>query len=207
MKSLILLLGFVLASSSAHAANNPTEAAPAGLEKAIFAGGCFWCMEHEFDGVSGVVSATSGYIGGRVANPTYEQVVAGGTGHAEAVEVLFDPKKISYVDLLKIFWRNIDPTVKDQQFCDRGNQYRSGIFYVNAVQGKAADAFKQSLLDSGKFKDGLYTEITPASVFFMAEEYHQNYAEKNPVRYGYYRRSCGRDARLREIWGAPVEKS
>lgn len=207
MKSLILLLGFVLAASSAHAANYPTEAAPAGMEKAIFAGGCFWCMEHEFDGVSGVVSATSGYVGGRVANPTYEQVVAGGTGHAEAVEVLFDPKKISYVDLLKIFWRNIDPTVKDQQFCDRGNQYRSGIFYVNAVQRKAADAFKQSLLDSSKFKDGLYTEITPASVFFMAEEYHQNYAEKNPVRYGYYRRSCGRDARLREIWGAPVEKS
>jgi peptide-methionine (S)-S-oxide reductase len=207
MKTLLFACALALSSWTALAQNLPTPPAPQGLEKAIFAGGCFWCMEHEFDDVPGVISAISGYIGGSVANPSYREVSNGATGHAEAVEVLFDPKKISYIELMKIFWRNIDPTVKDRQFCDGGPQYRSAIFWVNAEQRRAADAFKASLVASGKFKGGIYTEINPATVFYQAEEYHQDYAKKNPVRYGYYRSSCGRDARLREIWGAPVEKS
>ena len=168
-------------------------------ERAIFAGGCFWCMEHALDDLNGVISTTVGYTGGKTINPTYDEVSAGGTGHAEAVLVVYDPQKISYAQLLQIFWHNIDPTVKDQQFCDYGNQYRSAIFYQNDAQKKSAEASKQALLATKRFKN-IYTEIVPAAPFYTAEEYHQRYHKKNPIRYKFYRTSCGRDSRLREIW-------
>jgi len=169
-------------------------------EKAIFAGGCFWCMEHPFDELNGVISTTSGYIGGHKHNPTYEQVSAGVTGHTEAVEILYDPTKISYQQLLEVFWVNIDPTVKNRQFCDRGSQYRSGIFYNGEEQKKLALASKNKLVDSRRFKN-VYTEVTEAATFYPAEEYHQDYYKKNPIRYKYYRWGCGRDKRLKELWG------
>lgn len=173
----------------------------AGLQTAVFAGGCFWCTESDFDKVKGVVSTTSGYIGGSVRNPTYEQVSAGGTGHAEAVEVKFDPKKITYANLLKVYWLSIDPLTENRQFCDGGSQYRSAIFYIGESQKKQALAYKKSLEDSKFFKQPIVTEITAASQFYPAEDYHQDYHSKNPVRYKYYRSSCGRDARLKQVWG------
>ena len=173
----------------------------AGLETAIFAGGCFWCTESDFDKVPGVISTVSGYIGGSVKNPSYEQVSAGGTGHAEAVEVKFDPKKISYANLLKVYWLSIDPLTENRQFCDGGNQYRSGIFFIGESQKKQALAYKKSLEDSKFFKQAIVTEITAATEFYPAEEYHQDYHQKNPIRYNYYRSSCGRDARLEQVWG------
>ena len=169
---------------------------------AIFAGGCFWCEETAFEGVPGVLSVTSGYIGGHVANPTYEQVSAGGTGHAEAVEVAFDPRKISYEKLLDIFWRNVDPLQRDAQFCDRGTQYRSAIFYKDPTQQKAAEASRAKLEEEARFKGKIVTQIVPASTFYRAEEYHQDFYRKNPVRYYSYRAGCGRDARLKALWGA-----
>jgi peptide-methionine (S)-S-oxide reductase len=168
---------------------------------AIFAGGCFWCVEADFEKLPGVLAAESGYIGGKTANPTYKQVSAGGTGHAEAVRITYDPQKVGYQALLDYFWRNIDPTVKNRQFCDVGNQYRSAIFYGNEVQRSAAEASKEALLKSGKIKE-IHTEIAPATQFYLAEEYHQDYYKKNPIRYKYYRTTCGRDQRLEEIWGA-----
>ncbi len=173
----------------------------AGMETAIFAGGCFWCTESDFDKVPGVVTTTSGYIGGTVKNPTYEQVSAGGTGHAESVLVTFDPKKISYAKLLKAYWISIDPLTANRQFCDSGHQYRSAIFYLNESQKKQALAFKKSLEDSHFFKQAIVTEVTAATEFYPAEDYHQDYHNKNPIRYNYYRNSCGRDARLKEVWG------
>lgn len=173
----------------------------AGLETAIFAGGCFWCTESDFDKVKGVISTTSGYIGGSVKNPTYEQVSAGGTGHTEAVEIKFDPKKITYANLLKVYWLSIDPLTKNRQFCDGGSQYRSAIFHIGESQKKQALASKKSLEDSKFFKQAIVTEITAASQFYPAEDYHQDYHKKNPVRYNYYRSSCGRDARLQQVWG------
>ncbi|MGQ3685747.1 MAG: peptide-methionine (S)-S-oxide reductase MsrA [Candidatus Loosdrechtia sp.] len=170
------------------------------LATATFAGGCFWCMEPPFDELNGVLSTTSGYTGGNKENPTYEEVSAGNTGHAEAVQVVYDPNKISYAELLDAFWHNIDPTVKDRQFCDKGNQYRTGIFYHNEEQKKLAERSKQALIDSGKF-DTIYTEITPAATFYAAEEYHQDFYKKNPYRYRLYRYACGRDKRLQELWG------
>ncbi|MCY7330109.1 MAG: peptide-methionine (S)-S-oxide reductase MsrA [Saprospiraceae bacterium] len=172
-----------------------------GLETAIFAGGCFWCTESDFDKVPGVVSTTSGYTGGTVKNPSYEEVSAGGTGHAESVLVTFDPKKISYSKLLKAYWLSIDPLTANRQFCDGGNQYRSAIFYSGEKQKKQALAYKKSLEDSKFFKQPIVTEITAATEFYPAEEYHQDYHNKNPVRYNYYRSSCGRDARLKQVWG------
>ncbi len=171
-----------------------------GLSKATFAGGCFWCMEPPFDSLHGVVSTTSGYTGGSKANPTYEEVSAGGTGHAEAVQVVYDPAKISYTELLKVFWRNIDPTVKDRQFCDSGNQYRTAIFYHDEEQRRLAEASKLALENTKPFPDPLVTEITAASEFYPAEDYHQDYYKKNPVRYKFYRYNCGRDQRLEELW-------
>ncbi len=170
-------------------------------ETAIFAGGCFWCTESDFDKVKGVISTTSGYVGGKVENPSYEQVSAGGTGHAEAVLVKFDPKVISYAQLLKTYWLSIDPLTPNRQFCDSGSQYRSAIFYVNESQKKQALAYKKSLEDSKFFKQPIVTEINAASTFYPAEDYHQDYHTKNPVRYKYYRNSCGRDARLEQVWG------
>ena len=171
------------------------------LQTAVFAGGCFWCTESDFDKVKGVISTTSGYIGGSVKNPTYEQVSAGGTGHAEAVEVKFDPKKITYANLLKVYWLSIDPLTENRQFCDGGSQYRSAIFYIGESQKKQAMAYKKSLEDSKFFKQPIVTEITAATTFYPAEDYHQDYHHKNPVRYNYYRSSCGRDARLKQVWG------
>jgi peptide-methionine (S)-S-oxide reductase len=172
-----------------------------GLETAIFAGGCFWCTESDFDKVPGVVSTTSGYIGGTVKNPSYEEVSAGGTGHAESVLVKFDPKKISYAKLLKAYWLSIDPLTANRQFCDGGNQYRSAIFYADENQKKQAIAYKKSLQDSKFFKQAIVTEISAATEFYPAEDYHQDYHNKNPLRYSYYRSSCGRDARLEQVWG------
>jgi peptide-methionine (S)-S-oxide reductase len=177
-----------------------TRAAETTTASAIFAGGCFWCIESDFEKLDGVIEAESGYTGGNVAKPTYKQVSNGGTGHAEAVRVRYDPRKISYEKLLDYFWRHIDPTVKDRQFCDVGSQYRSAIFYQNAAEEKAARASKLALEKSGRFAH-IYTEIVAASTFYPAEEYHQDYYKKNPVRYSYYRFSCGRDARVEEVWG------
>ena len=171
------------------------------LKVATFAGGCFWCMEHAFDEVEGVVSTTSGYIGGSQKNPTYEQVSAGGTGHAESVEVVFNSKKVSYKELLSVFWHNIDPTVENRQFCDIGSQYRSAIFYHDEEQKRLAEESRSILKTSKPFKEPIVTEIIPASTFYKAEDYHQNFYKKNPIRYKLYRLGCGRDQRLRELWG------
>jgi peptide-methionine (S)-S-oxide reductase len=171
-------------------------------EKATFAGGCFWCMEAPFDKLPGVVSVTPGYSGGQVKNPTYEQVSAGGTGHAESVQIVYDPAKITYAALLDVFWHNIDPTVKDRQFCDVGSQYRSAIFYQGEEQHRAALQSKAALERNKPFPGAVVTEITPAGAFYQAEEYHLHYYKKNPLRYKYYRSSCGRDRRLKELWGS-----
>jgi peptide-methionine (S)-S-oxide reductase len=179
-----------------------SPATPAGERaSAIFAGGCFWCEETAFEGVEGVVSVTSGYIGGQTKNPTYDQVSAGGTGHAESVEVVYDPAKISYERLLDIFWRNVDPLQKDAQFCDHGSQYRSAIFYKGDGQRKAAEASKSRLEEQARFKGKIVTEIVAAGTFYPAEEYHQDFYKKNPARYYSYRAGCGRDARLKQLWG------
>ena len=187
---------FQWAGVSAHA-----QAAAPTTERAIFAGGCFWCVESDFDQVSGVISTTSGYTGGTVANPSYEQVSGKHTGHAEAVEVVFDPARVSYEKLVEHYWRTIDPTVKDRQFCDVGNPYRTAIFPVGEAQMKVALASKAALEKTKPFKESIVTEITPASTFYPAETYHQDYYKKNPVRYQYYRLTCGRDARVKELWG------
>lgn len=167
---------------------------------AIFAGGCFWCTEADFEKLPGVLAAESGYIAGAVANPTYEQVITGNTGHTEAVRVSFDPSQVSYAQLVEYFWRTIDPTVKNRQFCDIGSQYRSGIYWQNEAERAVAEASRDALLKSGKVEQ-VHTEIIAAAVFYPAEEYHQDYYKKNPLRYSYYRRGCGRDARLERIWG------
>lgn len=171
------------------------------LQTATFAGGCFWCVESDFDKVPGVISTTSGYTGGTVAQPSYEQVSAKGTGHAEAVEIVFDPSKVSYEQLLARYWRSIDPTTKDRQFCDVGSPYRTVIFTHDAAQLEAARRSLEALEKTKPFKDAIVTQIQPAGPFYAAEEYHQNYYKKNPVRYQYYRFSCGRDARLEQLWG------
>jgi peptide-methionine (S)-S-oxide reductase len=169
------------------------------LAKATFAGGCFWCMEPPFDALDGVVSTTSGYTGGHTANPTYEQVSAGKTGHAEAVEIVYDLRKVTYARLLEVFWRNIDPLTANAQFCDTGSQYRAGIFVHDATQRRLAEASKDAVAQ--RLQKPIVTEITAASQFWPAEEYHQDYYKKNPIRYKFYRTSCGRDRRLEAIWG------
>jgi len=201
LSALFFLTRFVFAEQMGDPINKNT----AKIEKAIFAGGCFWCMEHAVDDLHGVISTTVGYTGGKTINPTYDEVSAGGTGHTEAVLVVFDPQKISYDKLVNIFWHNIDPTVKDQQFCDHGNQYRSAIFYQNESQKKSAFESKQAFLATKRFKT-IYTEITPAAPFYTAEEYHQHYHKKNPIRYNFYRKGCGRDSRLNEIWKNEARK-
>jgi peptide-methionine (S)-S-oxide reductase len=195
-------LGLISPPLSAQTTVNPAPTAGAHTAKAIFAGGCFWCVESDFDKLSGVVSTTSGYTGGKTAKPTYEQVSKNSTGHAEAVEVVFDPAKVSYAQLVEYFWRTIDPTVKDQQFCDRGSPYRSAIFPLDAEQLKTAQASRAALDKTKPFKEPIVTEIALASTFYPAEEYHQDYYKKNPLRYKYYRNGCGRDARLKQLWGS-----
>ncbi len=169
--------------------------------KATFAGGCFWCMEEAFEKVEGVVSAISGYTGGQVKNPSYEQVSAGGTGHTESIEVIYDPSRVTYAQLLEVFWRNVDPTTPNAQFCDYGNQYRTAIFYHDEDQKKLIDTSKQNIENSKNFPESIVTEIAPASVFYLAEEYHQDYYAKNPIRYKYYKWNCGRAKRLEQLWG------
>lgn len=171
-------------------------------ETAVFAGGCFWCMEPPYDELEGVVATTSGYTGGHVANPSYEAVSAGNTGHFEAVQVEFDPAKVSYERLLDVFWRNVDPTDAGGQFCDRGGQYRSAIFYADEHQHAAAERSRTALAANKPFAEPIVTEVLPAAAFYPAEEYHQDYYEKNPVRYKFYRYRCGRDQRLESLWGA-----
>lgn len=170
-------------------------------EKATFAGGCFWCMEAPFDGVNGVISTVSGYTGGQTNVPTYEQVSSGVTGHTEAVQVTYDPSRVHYKDLLNIFWKNIDPTVKDKQFCDNGSQYRSGIFVHSEEQKQLAELSKERLRTLLFKGQDIHTEIKVASIFYVAEGYHQDYYHKNPYRYKFYRYNCGRDQRLNELWG------
>ncbi len=170
--------------------------------KATFAGGCFWCVEADFDKVPGVISTTSGYTGGKTANPTYEQVAAKITGHAEVVEIVYDPAKVSYEQLLAKFWRTIDPTTKDRQFCDIGSPYRSAIFAQDDAQLAAARASLAALEKSKPFKEAIVTTVERAGPFYVAEDYHQDYYKKNPVRYNFYRTGCGRDARVKELWGS-----
>ncbi|HET9700259.1 MAG TPA: peptide-methionine (S)-S-oxide reductase MsrA [Burkholderiales bacterium] len=203
MKAVHLLAGLaILHFVSPASAQAPAAPASGAQAKAIFAGGCFWCMEPPFDALKGVISTTSGYIGGQKRKPTYEEVSAGGTGHTEAVEVVYDRTQVSYERLLEVFWRNIDPTVKNRQFCDAGSQYRSAIFYLDEEQKRLAEASRTALMKSKPFRGDIVTEIAPAGEFWPAEEYHQDYYKKNPLRYKYYRNGCGRDARLQELWGA-----
>jgi peptide-methionine (S)-S-oxide reductase len=201
------LVGIAAVASGPAAAPAKKEAPKeAKLATATFAGGCFWCMEPPFDKLTGVVSTTSGYIGGTKANPTYEQVSDGRTGHAEAVQVVYDPGKVSYAQLLEVFWRNVDPLTPNAQFCDKGSQYRSAIFFHDAEQQKLAEESKRKLEASGRFKQPIVTELVSATTFYAAEEYHQDYYQKNPLRYRYYRHGCGRDARLKEVWGEDAPK-
>ncbi|MPY91020.1 MAG: peptide-methionine (S)-S-oxide reductase MsrA [Luteitalea sp.] len=194
----------LLSFASPATAIGQAESAPGAdndLAKATFAGGCFWCMEPPYDELDGVVSTTSGYAGGRTRNPTYQEVSAGGTGHAEVVEIVYDPEKISYERLLDVFWRNVDPLDDGGQFCDRGSQYRTAIFVHDAAQRASAEKSKAVLRSSGRLQGKIVTEIIDAPAFYRAEEYHQDYYQKNPLRYKYYRFSCGRDRRLKQVWG------
>jgi len=192
------LLFLVCAAANINAASD-TEGIP--HETAIFAGGCFWCMEPPFDKLDGVISTTSGYTGGNKENPTYKEVSRGGTGHTEAIQIVYDPARISYEALLDVFWHNIDPTSANGQFCDWGSQYRSEIFYQGTEQEKLAKQSKAALVELKPFAAPVVTGVTQASMFYPAEDYHQDYYQKNPVRYKYYRYSCGRDKRLEELWG------
>ena len=194
------LRGLVLGLSALAA--GPLMAQPAAPATAIFAGGCFWCVESDFDKVPGVLSTVSGYTGGTVARPTYEQVSSKQTGHAEAVRIGYDPTKVSYEQLLAVYWKSIDPTTRDRQFCDVGSPYRTAIYAVDDSQLAAARASLAALEKSKPFKEPIVTQIEKAGAFYPAEDYHQDYYLKNPVRYKYYRSSCGRDARLEQLWGA-----
>jgi len=194
----IAAFGAALVGSQHGASAQPAGATTA---RAIFAGGCFWCVESDFDKIDGVISTTSGYIGGTVPNPSYQQVSSHATGHAEAVEVLFDPRRVSYSQLVERYWRTIDPTTKDRQFCDSGKPYRTAIFAVDAEQLRIAQASKAALEGSKPFKEPIVTEVVIAGAFYPAEDYHQDYYKKNPIRYAYYRVGCGRDARLKQLWG------
>lgn len=200
----LLVVGLAASWFHAGAAQGTVESspAPAGLSKATFAGGCFWCMEQPFEAMPGVKSVVSGYTGGNVPNATYQQVGGGGTGHAEAVEVLYDPKLVTYDKLLEVFWHNIDPLAEDRQFCDRGSEYRSAIFVHDDAQRAAARGSLQALQGDQRFAgQSIKTQIADAAAFYLAEDYHQDYAAKNPAHYKYYRWGCGRDARLKQIWG------
>ncbi len=190
----LYLLGAWNVQSTSQAA---ADTAPG---KAYFAGGCFWCMEEAFEKLEGVLSVTSGYMGGTVANPSYEAVSAGRTGHAESVEVVYDPAKVSYQKLLDAFWHNVDPITPNAQFCDHGSQYRSAVFFQTDEEKRASDISKQSIEQSSRFKEPIVTQIVPAAQFYPAEEYHQDFYKKNPLRYKLYKYNCGRVSRLEELW-------
>ena len=199
------LLAALASCALALAARAATPIAP-GHAVATFAGGCFWCMEPPYDKLPGVTATISGYMGGPKVNPTYQEVSSGTTGHAEAVQVVYDPKKVSYEKLLEVFWVNVDPTVKDRQFCDSGTQYRTAVFYHDEAQRKAAEASKAALEKSKPFREPIVTPVVMAEAFYAAEDYHQDYYQKNPVRYQLYRSGCGRDARLKSLWGDKAGK-
>ena len=186
---------------TAQAYGQAKPAAQPATAKATFAGGCFWCMEPPYDKLPGVVSTTSGYMGGKTKNPTYESISSGTTGHAEVVQVEYDPAKVTYEKLLEVFWRNVDPTQRDGQFCDHGSQYRTAVFYHGEEQKKLVEASKAALEKNKPFKGAIVTEVTAAPQFYRAEEYHQDFYKKNPTRYKVYRSGCGRDARLQALWG------
>ena len=190
----------LIAAACLLAAATSGALAQAKTATATFAGGCFWCTEADFDKVPGVISTTSGYTGGTVKDPTYHQVSAGGTGHAEAVQVVYDPSKVTYARLLDVYWHSVDPLVKDQQFCDHGNQYRTAIFYRTDEEKKLAEETKKQV--EAKFAPRtVYTQIVKADTFYPAEDYHQDYYKKNEARYKFYRWNCGRDQRLEQLWG------
>ncbi len=196
-------------SNSGPALGEPTQSPPQirtqssapGSAKATFAGGCFWCMEQPFDQLPGVISTTSGYTGGTQPNPTYKQVSSGTTGHTESVRVEYNPAQVSYETLLQTYWHNIDPLDAKGQFCDKGNQYRSAIFYETPKQKKLAQTSKQALEKSGQFQQPIATEIVAASTFYPAEDYHQNFYQTHTAKYKFYRLGCGRDRRLQQVWG------
>lgn len=192
------------ATTPASPKSKPAAPSTGATQTATFAGGCFWCEETTFEGLPGVLSVRSGYTGGNTVSPSYEEVSSGVTGHAEAVEIVFDPLTTSYAALLDVFWRNIDPTQKDAQFCDHGRQYRSAIFHHDAAQKRLAEASRHRIETMPRrFAGKIVTEIVPAGVFYPAEEYHQDFYRKNPTRYREYREGCGRDRRLKELWGEP----
>ncbi len=193
----ILFIGTLSVQTISQAAANATQG------KAYFAGGCFWCMEEVFENVEGVLSVTSGYMGGTVARPSYEEVSAGRTGHAESVEVVYDPTKVSYQKLLDAFWLNVDPITPNAQFCDHGSQYRSAIFFQTDEEKRTSETSKQAIEQSSRFKDQIVTQIVMASQFYPAEEYHQDFYKKNPIRYKFYKYNCGRAQRLETLWGKP----
>lgn len=197
----VFILSLLAIAVTISAADEAGVAAADNTSIATFAGGCFWCMEPPFDKLEGVISTTSGYTGGHTKNPTYKQTSSGKTGHTEAVQIVYDPKQVSYEKLLDVFWHNIDPTTPNQQFCDRGNQYRSEIFYHNDEQKQLAESSKAALDKNKPFKQPVVTQVSKASTFYAAEEYHQDYYKKNPIRYRYYRYGCGRDKRLEQLWG------
>lgn len=205
MNRIILVLLSAVFAAGAALAQSAAPSAPK-QETATFAGGCFWCTEADFDKVPGVISTTSGYTGGKTANPTYQQVGSGTTGHTEAVEIVFDPAKVSYQQLLDVFWRNHDPLAKDRQFCDRGSMYRPGIFFHSEAQRKLAEASKKQV-QSRFAPRAVQTEITKAGAFYKAEDYHQDFHRKSSIRYKLYRFNCGRDQRLEELWGKSDKSS
>ena len=202
LKYILSALALVLLPAVSQAADAPAAAAPANTETAIFAAGCFWCVESDFDKVPGVLETISGYTGGKTENPKYEEVGGGSTGHAEALQVIYDPSKVSYPKLLDYYWRHVDLVDGGGQFCDRGSQYRPAIFTTSDEQKQLAEASKAALEASGKFKQKIAVQIVPAAKFTAAEDYHQDYYHKNPVRYKFYRTGCGRDARMEQLWGA-----
>jgi peptide-methionine (S)-S-oxide reductase len=196
----IVAVAFMGAASAVLAQSVAPEA---GRKTAVFAGGCFWCMEHPFDEIDGVISVTSGYSGGTKSNPTYEEVSSGTTGHAEAVQVVYDPGKVTYQKLVDVFWHNVDPLTANAQFCDHGTQYRSAIFYLDDEQKRVAEASKEALAKSGRFDRPIVTQIVAATAFWPAEGYHQHYYKTHPIQYKFYRYNCGRDQRLEQLWGKP----
>ena len=200
-KLMTLLAGLLLGMALVATAAEPAAKVKAGTATAVFAGGCFWCMEPPYDKLPGVVATVSGYSGRQKDNPTYEQVSAGGTGHIEAIQISYDPKQVSYEKLLEVFWRNVDPLDGGGQFCDRGNTYSTAIFYQGEEQKKLAEESKIQI--EKKLGKSVVTAIRPAVTFYPAEDYHQDYYQKNPLRYKYYRYSCGRDQRLEQLWGKP----
>ncbi len=206
MRFIVIILLSLITSTQAYIVYADNESKGSNIDnkeivKAVFAGGCFWCMQNPYDELKGVVSTTVGYTGGHVENPTYEEVCVGNTGHAEAIEVLYDPSQITYAELLKVFWRNIDPTTLNKQFADVGTQYRTAIFYSSDEQKQSAESSKEELERSGVYDDPIFTEITPASTFYKAEDYHQKYYEKCPLKYKMYKSGSGREQYLENKWG------